>query len=85
MIHTEQADSLLATALLQIAKIRYEAFRERFGREPEPNEPLLFDPRADQPVAADSTDRTLQVLSAALLINVDSKLVLDYLGLNGLH
>ncbi|MEU6978651.1 hypothetical protein [Streptomyces sp. NPDC046371] len=26
-----------------------EAFREKFGREPEPNDPLFFDPDADEP------------------------------------
>jgi hypothetical protein len=33
----------LAAALLAVAKVRFELFRERFGRDPELNEPLLFD------------------------------------------
>jgi len=75
----------IATALLEIARIRYEAFREHFGRDPEPNEPLLFDPREDEPVAATAADRTLQIVSAAMICNVDATAVLDYLGLNRLH
>ncbi|HZP44873.1 MAG TPA: hypothetical protein VFB15_04405 [Candidatus Binataceae bacterium] len=70
----------VASALIAVARVRYAAFRERFGREPEPDEPLLFDPTEDQPTAASAPDRTLQIISAALLSNVDAKLVLDYLG-----
>ena len=70
----------LAAALIEVAKVRYEAFRERFGRDPEPDEPLLFNPSEDQPTAANSTDRVLQVVSAAMLCNVDADMVLDYLG-----
>jgi hypothetical protein len=70
----------MASALIEIAKVRYEAFRERFGRDPGPDEPLLFDPTADQPTAANSSDRVLQVVSAAMLCNIDAEKVLDYLG-----
>jgi hypothetical protein len=70
----------LAAALLEVAKVRYAAFRERFGRDPEPNEPLLFDPDKDEPTAANWADRRIQVLSAALMTNVDAIMVLQYLG-----
>jgi hypothetical protein len=70
----------LAAALLEVAKVRFAAFRERFGRDPEPNEPLLFDPDKDEPTAANWSDRQVQVLSAALMSNVDAILVLQYLG-----
>ena len=85
MYQEAQEHVRIASALLEIARIRYEAFRERFGRDPEPNEPLLFDPREDQPVAATAADRTLQIVSAAMICNVDAGVVLDYLGLNQVH
>src|SRR6266478_1420684 len=43
---------LVESALLQIASVRYQAFRVRFGRDPFPNEPLFFSPEADSPVEA---------------------------------
>ena len=70
-----------AKALFEVVRIRYAAFRERFGRDPLPDDPLLFDPTADKPIAATTIDQALQVLSAALLGNVDADLVLKHLGL----
>ncbi|HLW70607.1 MAG TPA: hypothetical protein VKS22_08280 [Candidatus Binataceae bacterium] len=80
-----ERDTRIASALLEIARIRYEAFRERFGREPKPDDPLLFDPREDEPVPANVTDQVLQVVSAAMLSNVDADMVLGYLGFNYVH
>ena len=78
-------DLSIAAALIEIARIRYEAFRERFGRDPEPDEPLLFDPTVDEPTASNSSDRMLQVVSAAMLCNVDADIVLNYLGMEYAH
>jgi hypothetical protein len=75
----------IASALLEIARVRYEAFRDRFGRDPEPDEPLLFDPREDEPTAANPSDQVLQVVSAAMLCNVDADMILTYLGFNYAH
>jgi hypothetical protein len=75
----------VAAALIEVAKVRYAAFRKRFGRDPEPHEPLLFDPEKDEPTAATWSDRRLQVLSAALASNVDAIRVLDFLGFRQLH
>jgi hypothetical protein len=80
-----EAGTGIKSALLEIARVRYEAFRERFGRDPEPDEPLLFDPAEDEPTAASAADRTLQVVSAAMLCNVDASVVLHYLGLSLVH
>lgn len=80
MHETVSERTVIASALLAVARVRYAAFRDRFGREPGPDEPLLFDPAEDQPTAASAPDRTLQIISAALLCNVDARLVLDYLG-----
>ena len=78
-------DNSVALALIAIAQVRYEAFCEHFGREPEPDEPLLFDPAEDLPTAANAADRTRQVISAALISNVDPDLALNYLGLTYVH
>ena len=75
----------LSAALLGVAKIRYAAFRDRFGRDPMPHEPLLFDPNADKPVAAAKCDRVQQILTAASASNVDPRLVLTVLGYGFLH
>lgn len=85
MYQEAEHSTRIASALLEIARVRYEAFRDRFGRDPEPNEPLLFDPTEDEPIAASAADRTLQIVSAAMLCNVDAGVVLDYLGLNQIH
>jgi hypothetical protein len=34
---------------LEIVKDQLEAFRAKFGREPAPNDPIFFDPDADEP------------------------------------
>jgi hypothetical protein len=70
----------LVAALLEIAKVRFELFRERFGRDPELDEPLLFDPDKGEPTAAAQADRRVQVVSAALASEVDAGPVLGLLG-----
>ena len=68
-------------ALLRIASLRYQEFYERFGREPEPDEPLFFDPHHNEPKLADHRQTRIQVLTAASIANVDAKPVLKLLGL----
>ena len=75
----------LATALLGVASIRFGAFCERFGRDPLPEEPLLFDPICDEPTPANASDRMLQVMSAAAAANVDAVLVLRFLGFRHIY
>ena len=68
------------SALLEIAKVRFALFRERFGRDPEPDEPLLFDPDQEMPTAATRADSMVQVVSAAIASEVDANAVLGLLG-----
>ncbi len=75
----------LVAALLEIAKVRFALFRERFGRDPEPDEPLLFDPEQDAPTAAAQDDGRVQVVSAALASEVDANPVLGLLGYKLAH
>jgi len=67
-------------ALLEIAKVRFALFRERFGRDPGPDEPLLFDPNQEEPTAATRADSRVQLLSAAIASEVDANAVLGLLG-----
>jgi len=67
-------------ALLEIAKVRFALFRERFGRDPGPDEPLLFDPAQEKPTAATRADSMVQVVSAAIASEVDANTVLGLLG-----
>ena len=70
----------LMAALLEIARVRFQLFREHFGRDPEPDEPLLFDPDKGEPTAATQADCRVQLLSAALASEVDGSAVLGLLG-----
>ncbi|MFJ6217008.1 hypothetical protein ACIQGZ_27305 [Streptomyces sp. NPDC092296] len=43
------ADTPHGQKLQEALEGQHDAFREKFGREPEPGDPLLFDPDADEP------------------------------------
>ena len=75
----------LIIALLEIAKVRFALFRERFGRDPGPDEPLLFDPEKEEPIAATRADSRVQVVSAAMASQVDASAVLSLLGYEHVH
>src|SRR5262249_37253923 len=62
----------LQAALIKIASIRYQAFRERFGRDPLPDEPLFFDPISDEPTASATAEMHGQLLAAASATNSDA-------------
>jgi hypothetical protein len=74
----------LIAALLEIARVRFELFHEQFGRDPEPDEPLLFDKQKRVPTAPTEREGRMQVLSAALASNVDPALILGLLGYKSL-
>jgi hypothetical protein len=80
-----QISDALVAALLEIAKVRFALFRERFGRDPGPDEPLLFDPGKEQPIAATQADSRLQLVSAAMASEVDASAVLSLLGYEHVH
>jgi hypothetical protein len=77
---TSPISNPLMAALLEVAKVRFQLFREHFGRDPEPDEPLLFDPDKGEPTAATQAECRLQLLSAALASEVDAGPVLGLLG-----
>jgi hypothetical protein len=71
----------LSAAVMRIAKLRYEMFRDRFGRDPYPDEPLFFDPSNDIPVVADVSQMWTQVMDAAVATRTDALSVMKFLGL----
>lgn len=76
-----EAISSVETAILKIAKVRYLAFRERFGRDPFPDEPLFFDPSFDQPTAPPSDEMRDQLLAAASVTRAECGPLLRFFGL----
>jgi hypothetical protein len=69
----------MAIATLEVFRMRYQAFYARFGRDPEPDEPLFFDPAQEQPVAPDAAVIRSQIIAAAAAARVDAGLVLDFM------
>jgi hypothetical protein len=74
----------MAVATLEVFRIRYRAFCERFGRDPQPDEPLFFDPAQDQPVPPEPAVIRAQVLKAAASAGVDGRMVLSFMRLDRL-
>ena len=52
-------------------ELQIEAFREKFGREPEPDDPLFFDPDADTPVPIDVEEVSAQIIKAMASAGLD--------------
>jgi|GEM_PF-4567115 hypothetical protein len=68
-------------ALLQVARWRMNLFRRRFGRDPDPSEPLFFDPSHDLPTPAADAEMCRQVIAAAQSTQVNVRLLLKHLGI----
>jgi hypothetical protein len=68
-------------ALLQVAQWRMDLFRRRFGRDPDPNEPLFFDPGNDNPMPVADAEMCRQVIAAARAAQVNVRLLLKHLGI----
>ena len=74
----EEADECIEMAVLRIARVLYSTFVKRFGRDPEPDEPLLFDPGQGYPAIANSSDTLSQIMAAAKAARVDLKSILPF-------
>jgi hypothetical protein len=81
IVGDEEFDPETAAALLEVLRLRFERFRQRFGRDPEADEPLLFDPDFDRPVSTSDEESRMQVTTAALAAQVDPTAVLRWLRL----
>jgi hypothetical protein len=71
----------ISMAMLKIARVRYEIFRSKFGRDPGPDDPLFFDSMRDQPVVASAAEIRSQVMDAAVATRSDYLSVMKFLGL----
>ena len=71
----------IGVAMLKIARVRYQSFRTRFGRDPGPDDPLFFDSLNDSPVVAGEAEMFSQVLDAAVATRSDYLSVMKFLGL----
>lgn len=71
----------IGMVMLKIARMRYQIFRDRFGREPGPDEPLFFDSKQCEPVLAGATEMCSQIRDAATATRSDYLSVMKFLGL----
>ena len=71
----------IGIAMLKIARVRYEIFRARFGRDPGPDDPLFFDSTKDHPVVAGESEMCSQIVDAAGATRSDYMCVMKFLGL----
>ena len=60
-----------------------EAFIKKFGREPGPEDPLFFDPDADEPRPLDSDRLIAELLRACELGGLEPDRVFAHLGWEG--
>jgi hypothetical protein len=72
----------IGMAMLKIARLRYQIFRDRFGRDPAPDEPLFFDSQQNEPVVAGASEMSSQLMHAANVTRSDYLSVMRYLGLD---
>ncbi|MFE7589297.1 hypothetical protein ACFU6K_07835 [Kitasatospora sp. NPDC057512] len=72
------ADSRQGREMQESLEKQFAAFREKFGREPEPHDPIFFDPDADEPVplSRGSFDSMMQdAVDAASAAGIDPAFV----------
>ena len=69
------------TPFFKIIRQCLENFVRRFGRYPNLDEPLLFDPQVNHPVCASRREMRSQIIAAAKAADVDAGPLLAYLGL----
>jgi hypothetical protein len=68
----------LTPRAMQILKRKREAFKEKFGREPGPDDPIFFDPNADVPRALNSEQFETIVTEAMRKAGVDEEFIYAY-------
>ena len=76
------ADAAAKYALLQIVRIRFRAFENKFGRLPKADEPIFFEQSASHPVKASIEETRAQLERSARDARVDLDPVLHFLGLS---
>ena len=69
-------------SLFEVIRFRFGAFREKFGRDPRPDEPLFFDPTREWPEKACVDETRGQIQTAAAAMGVRLRPVLRLLNLH---
>jgi len=82
MSETKTPDPDARYALLLIVRVRLRAFEAKFGRLPEPNEPIFFDETQDHPVRASISEARAQLERGAREAGVKVGPVLRFLRLS---
>lgn len=72
-------------SLVMVVGLRFDAFHAKFGRLPEPDEPLFFDPDRDHPTLASPSEIRDQVIAAASTAGLKASRLLRQLGLNSIR
>ncbi len=57
---------------------QFEAFRQKFGREPGPGDPVFFDPDADQPEPLSALKMEEEMVRAATAAGVEPAIIFAY-------
>ena len=68
----------MTPAAAEIVKQQLAGFREKFGRDPGPGDPVFFDPDQDVPTPMDLPTFTTDTLAALEAANVPPELIYAY-------
>jgi hypothetical protein len=68
-------------SMMKVITHRFRIFRQTFGREPLPTEPLFFEAHAERPVAAKQQELNAQLAEAAEQADVSLFKIRDFLGI----
>jgi len=69
-------------SLLLVIRYRFNAFREQFGREPKPTEPLFFDHSKTRPSKVSLSEAREQIEGAAIAVGITAMPLLRFLNLD---
>lgn len=72
----------MSPELSQFMYDQLAAFRAKFGRDPEPDDPVLFDPDADTPTALPPDRQRQMAIDAAKRVGMDPQQLLSLLRIN---
>lgn len=67
-----------ACSLMEVVHHRFAIFRQKFGRDPLPDEPLFFDPEADSPVQASPLQVHAQLADACSKTGVGLSMLTNF-------
>lgn len=81
-IHSDWTKSIPMTPEVQeVMEIQFAAFRKKFGRDPRPDDPIFFDPDADEPreLSQSKIDEHQQAIVQAMqAANIRGELIYAY-------